>query len=95
MKSTLPEKARLLKQLKNGQFNIPDFIYGRLSADTIFDVRAMVDKILIYEKDPTFDSSFYSKITAASYFQDENRLFLVAIKNHNQLFMKSQIRNIR
>ena len=27
MKSTLPEKARLLKQLKNGQFNIPDFIY--------------------------------------------------------------------
>ena len=27
MESSLPEKARLLKQLKKGQFNIPDFIY--------------------------------------------------------------------
>lgn len=27
MKSALPEKARLLKQLQKGQFNIPDFIY--------------------------------------------------------------------
>ncbi|UCE54076.1 MAG: hypothetical protein JSV31_01135 [Desulfobacterales bacterium] len=27
MESTLPEKARLLIQLKNGKFNIPDFIY--------------------------------------------------------------------
>jgi hypothetical protein len=27
MASTLPEKAGLLKQLKNGKFNIPDFIY--------------------------------------------------------------------
>jgi len=27
MESTLPEKARLLKQLKNGKFSIPDFIY--------------------------------------------------------------------
>jgi hypothetical protein len=27
MESTLPEKARLLRQLKNGKFNIPDFIY--------------------------------------------------------------------
>ncbi len=27
MESTLPEKARLLKHLKKGKFNIPDFIY--------------------------------------------------------------------
>jgi hypothetical protein len=27
MEYTLPEKARLLRQLKNGKFNIPDFIY--------------------------------------------------------------------
>ena len=27
MKSTLPEKARLLEQLKEGKFNVPDFFY--------------------------------------------------------------------
>jgi hypothetical protein len=27
MESTLPEKARLLEQLKKGEFNVPDFIY--------------------------------------------------------------------
>jgi hypothetical protein len=27
MESTLPEKARLLERLKNGKFNVPDFIY--------------------------------------------------------------------
>ena len=31
MKSTLPEKARLLKQLKEGKFNVPDFIYVSIS----------------------------------------------------------------
>jgi hypothetical protein len=27
MKSTLPEKTRLLKKLKKGNFSAPDFIY--------------------------------------------------------------------
>jgi hypothetical protein len=31
MESTLPEKARLLKQLKEGKFNVPDFIYVSVS----------------------------------------------------------------
>ncbi len=31
MESTLPEKARLLQQLKEGDFNIPDFIYVSVS----------------------------------------------------------------
>ncbi|MFH1951642.1 MAG: hypothetical protein ABIL06_08500 [Pseudomonadota bacterium] len=27
MESTLPEKARVLKRLRDGKFNVPDFIY--------------------------------------------------------------------
>jgi hypothetical protein len=41
MESTLPEKARLLKQLKNGQFNIPDFIYVSASDFTNENFQAL------------------------------------------------------
>jgi hypothetical protein len=41
MESTLPEKARLSKQLKNGQFNIPDFIYVSASDFTNENFQAL------------------------------------------------------
>jgi hypothetical protein len=45
-KATLPEKPRLLKQLKEGRFNIPDFIYVSASDfkyETFDDLKAFLD----------------------------------------------------
>jgi hypothetical protein len=46
MESTLPEKAKLLQQLKEGGFNVPDFIYVSVSdfkSDNFDELEAFLD----------------------------------------------------
>jgi hypothetical protein len=46
-KATIPEKPRLLKQLKKGKFNIPDFIYVSASdfkEEKFDDLNAFLDR---------------------------------------------------
>jgi hypothetical protein len=45
--AALPEKARLLKQLKNGKFNIPEFVYVSASdfrTEAFEDLKAFLDR---------------------------------------------------
>jgi hypothetical protein len=49
----------------------PDLFYGRIPADTSDEADIMVQKILIYEKTPPNQASFYENFTVAAYFQDD------------------------
>lgn len=55
-----------------GDDHHPDMFIGRLSADTSQEAMLLVEKIIKYEQTPPAQSSFYSNISVAAYFQDNN-----------------------
>jgi peptidase C25-like protein len=48
-----------------------DVAYGRISVDTVGEADDVVDKILDYEKTPSFDTATYNSLLFAGYFQDD------------------------
>ena len=48
-----------------------DVAHGRISADTLDQADDVVDKILDYEKTPSFDAATYNSLLFAGYFQDD------------------------
>lgn len=56
----------------DGDDYFPDIYLGRLSVDTPAQTTTIVDKILMYERDPPDDPDFYNQITAVALFEDED-----------------------
>jgi Peptidase family C25/Propeptide_C25 len=48
---------------------IADFAVGRIPVNTLEEANRVVQKIIQYEKEPSFDPSYYSNVTIASLFQ--------------------------
>jgi hypothetical protein len=48
-----------------------DVAHGRISVDTLDQADDVVDKILDYEKTPSFDAATYNSLLFAGYFQDD------------------------
>jgi hypothetical protein len=57
----------------DGDDYFPDLYIGRLSVDTGAETTIIVDKILNYEINPPNNADFYNSVTAAAFFQDEDR----------------------
>jgi hypothetical protein len=55
----------------SGSDYYPDYFYGRIPVDTIFEANNYIQKIIDYEVDPPYNSGYYTNITVASYFQDD------------------------
>jgi len=64
MKSTLPEKARVLKRLRDGKFNVPDFIYLSASDFENEDFEALVEFLRKHQES-------YKVITRSAHPQEE------------------------
>ncbi len=54
----------------DGDYYIPDILYGRISVEDENEATYIVDKILDYERNPTDDADFYNSILASAYFED-------------------------
>jgi Peptidase family C25/Propeptide_C25 len=48
---------------------LPDLAYGRIPVDSLAEANIVVNKIIAYEKTPPLQTSFYSNMSFASYFQ--------------------------
>lgn len=49
--------------------DVPDFAMGRIPVDTLGQANTVVDKIINYESNPPFSTSFYKNVGIASQFQ--------------------------
>jgi hypothetical protein len=55
----------------SGPDHYPDYFYGRIPVDTVFDADNYIQKIIDYEVDPPYNSGYYKNMTVAAYFQDD------------------------
>jgi hypothetical protein len=51
---------------------LPWLSIGRIPVDRPADAMCVTDQIIAYEKNPPTDPAYYSKLTFAAYFQDDN-----------------------
>jgi len=58
----------------DGADYFPDISTGRISVDTASQAWYIINKIVNYERFPPYNTSFYSTVALAAYFQDENPL---------------------
>ena len=57
----------------DGTDYFPDIFVGRISVDTPAQAATVVNKILDYERSPTSDPDFYSDLSVAAYFEDDDQ----------------------
>jgi hypothetical protein len=56
----------------DGADYFPDISTGRISVDTSNQALYIVNKLMNYERNPTYNTSFYSTVAVAAYFEDDN-----------------------
>ncbi|MDO8056696.1 MAG: C25 family cysteine peptidase, partial [Candidatus Hermodarchaeota archaeon] len=81
----LPIGTDLFYFTVDGSGILPDILYGRLSANTPQQLRAMVDKILNYSKTPPLGVSFYSPVSAISTIIDDDEFNEIRIRLSEKL----------
>jgi hypothetical protein len=56
----------------DGSDYFPDISTGRISVDTAGQASYIINRIIDYERFPPYKASFYSTVTMAAYFEDED-----------------------